>query len=1382
MKKYLAIFLCLTMVLCALPLNLVSFATPTEAGYGYAETLGVSIGDNIYDHDLATIATSNGTLPTEWELLAGANALGSKEQGGTTKAGYGIYGGGTSGTSQIKIPAENYVVKISLYQDTAFWNGMAGRINIRKYGKNVGSDTTFKNAEIQLGGYKRTADRPRANGSDIIVMKEDGTTNWNSSYRVDDIGGGFGSDGNGLLTIFIYSLDGTNYYVREDGTLIGSNSDLSTADENYFYIQGEYMYAWLSDFEVYKLKISSGSNTPDDAGFSYAEALGVGLGKSLYNHDFTALSAVPAEWSVALNQNGSAPAIATLTDQGTKKGYMITGANGNQNAVQIELPTKNFVAKISMLQNTTYWGGTGGRIYIEKYGKNSGSSTLFLNAQASFGGYNRTGSLPQKNGGAFFRFDHDGGTSTSTADDIANIGGGFGADGNSTLTIYIYSLDGFTYYVNESGELIGGMSYKDGYIGEENYLRITGDWMAALVTEFTLYSLNTGGTSDNTGENLIENGEFNTDTAVWTPLTAGTTLTWDNEGFATATVKAKGNCCLYSNLFEVTPGDNLKFSYEYKSSNNQAEGMMSAYIYAYKAETVEGLDMSALCAAGKQPSGYDSSYVFVTPKKIWQGGEISYTVPEGYSYAMVSFGYRGAVAVGEDFSVDNVSVVKVLSLYDRINIAVDEEDLYTFKKLIKDNTSGVTYEIMTINAEFLAKLKAYKAEKGADLTAEDIYAVHLDGKVDDIGNRLELFVEDSLIDKSETTADFELQAPTLAETDVMDMSGYFRCDDVNNAIYTGSFDMSVLNENTRPWENMASISDATILKDGDTFKMYYGGADDEIITATSYVQGEDPLANHLNVCYAESKDGINWVRPELNLNTFYIDGVNQPNNILLGRIDENFDGGRLCSFSPFIDNNPDCPADERFKAILITVKAKGWGFLAYSLKSADGIHWEKMNDGNPIIDTDNTELFDSLNVAFYSTERQEYLLYFRRWVIDEALGRMRTISVMTSPDLISWQEVTESARLDFYSDMTLEELEEYNQGYHGNHPDNYQYYTNGVTTYDRAPHLFIATPTRYLGDSTGYQVAPYFAASRDGENFKLWNTKLVENLPELDRDGNRSNYGLCGIVRTSETEYSFYAGKGFYKSQVTYDRFTFRVDGFVAAKGDSAGQTVVTTPITFSGNSLILNYKATGSVKAQLTDVDGNVIEGFGYDDCVALVGDEIAAELVWSGDLSTIDQPVKINFLLTDAELYSYKFEEKAVASGGVSILTDTAAEAAGHQAMRIYYGYNVTDSGKIAVNGNEYSLLERGMIISSGAADSEMVYGNSKVITLSKKDNFNNCWRTEGNAVIYSNYFVGFRLDDTRAVKHRGFIRVDDGSTDGLIIYTDITENSISAISSVH
>ena len=50
-------------------------------------------------------------------------------------------------------------------------------------------------------------------------------------------------------------------------------------------------------------------------------------------------------------------------------------------------------------------------------------------------------------------------------------------------------------------------------------------------------------------------------------------------------------------------------------------------------------------------------------------------------------------------------------------------------------------------------------------------------------------------------------------------------------------------------------------------------------------------------CYAESRDGINWVTPELGL---FAHGDSKKNNII-------WEGAGSHNFSPFIDERPDCP-------------------------------------------------------------------------------------------------------------------------------------------------------------------------------------------------------------------------------------------------------------------------------------------------------------------------------------------------------------------------------------------------------------------------------------------------------------------------------------------
>ena len=83
-------------------------------------------------------------------------------------------------------------------------------------------------------------------------------------------------------------------------------------------------------------------------------------------------------------------------------------------------------------------------------------------------------------------------------------------------------------------------------------------------------------------------------------------------------------------------------------------------------------------------------------------------------------------------------------------------------------------------------------------------------------------------------------------------------------------------------------------------------------------------------CYAESRDGIHWERPILNLFPFR---DSTENNITSCYADNLF-----CPFFVFKDKNPACPPEERYKSIFCCFHAKygGHALLAVSAVSAMG--------------------------------------------------------------------------------------------------------------------------------------------------------------------------------------------------------------------------------------------------------------------------------------------------------------------------------------------------------------------------------------------------------------------------------------------------------------
>ncbi|GIS61898.1 MAG: hypothetical protein CM1200mP2_41230 [Planctomycetaceae bacterium] len=143
-----------------------------------------------------------------------------------------------------------------------------------------------------------------------------------------------------------------------------------------------------------------------------------------------------------------------------------------------------------------------------------------------------------------------------------------------------------------------------------------------------------------------------------------------------------------------------------------------------------------------------------------------------------------------------------------------------------------------------------------------------------------------------------------------------------------------------------------VFRDGDLYRMYYRGSD-VIYTKDGFSTPRPEVA-----CYAESPDGIHWTRPDLGL--FEFNGSKKNNIIWMGYGAHNF--------APFLDENPDCPADERIKALAGSSRRGLWAFA-----SADGKKFRKLRD-KAVIDNG---FFDSLNLAFWDSVSGLYREFHR---------------------------------------------------------------------------------------------------------------------------------------------------------------------------------------------------------------------------------------------------------------------------------------------------------------------------------------------------------------------------------------------------------------------
>ena len=455
----------------------------------------------------------------------------------------------------------------------------------------------------------------------------------------------------------------------------------------------------------------------------------------------------------------------------------------------------------------------------------------------------------------------------------------------------------------------------------------------------------------------------------------------------------------------------------------------------------------------------------------------------------------------------------------------------------------------------------------------------------ELGERRELFVDDYLIERL-SGVELRLQKPVPR---------------------------NVALDHDVPWEGNTSAYH-TVFQDGKLFRAYYRGS-----------HYNPPGKYRPVVCYAESRDGIEWHRPELGLVNYQ---GSTRNNII-------WDGPGSLNFTPFRDSNPDCREGEEYKALGSPSSRTHDEQALYAFKSADGVHWSLLSE-KPVMDhTVGANLFDSQNLAFYDPGRGCYVEYHRDSIYPGGV-RFRQIMTCTSKDFRRW---TKPQLLDF-GDAPLEHL-----------------YTNAVTPYHRAPHIYMGFPKRLVpdrrmpGNLAGGVSDGLYMTSRDGLHFKRWGEAFVRPGLQPERWENRNNMTAWGILETANDlptapkELSIFTSEGYYRGEASrLRRFTLRLDGFVSANAPLKGGELITRPFTFAGGALSLNTStsAAGSVRVEIQDAHGKALKGHTLRDCDEIYGDDLERTVTWKGaaDVSGLaGQPVRLRFTLSDADLYSLRF-----------------------------------------------------------------------------------------------------------------------------------------------
>lgn len=376
--------------------------------------------------------------------------------------------------------------------------------------------------------------------------------------------------------------------------------------------------------------------------------------------------------------------------------------------------------------------------------------------------------------------------------------------------------------------------------------------------------------------------------------------------------------------------------------------------------------------------------------------------------------------------------------------------------------------------------------------------------------------------------------------------------------------------------------------------------------------------------YATSRDGLSWERPTL--------GIGRGNQIIPGYAPN--------SCGVIVDY--DAPANERYKIYFRPPNDKAEkNIYGYTAISADGIHWNNLALSGSSGDR---------STMFYNPFRKKYVFSLRnggglgpspngrnRWYRE--CSNFLAGSTWTGRNVVYW--------------CGADNLDE---------PDpaigiNPELYNVNAVAYES---VMLGMLQIFLGpqnDQCKEQGIPKrtdlkVAFSRDGFHWQRPSDR-TSFIPSSggsawDKGYVQSVGGICSVVgdqlrfyyicfRGDETRPG--TGYGMHAHGST-GIAVLRRDGFCSLSAD-AGGTVTTRPVIFDGSYLFVNVDSSeGSLKAELLDEDGNVVDGFSADECEPVSEDSTISLVTWKNNDSLAafaGKPVRLRFILDKAHLYSF-------------------------------------------------------------------------------------------------------------------------------------------------
>ena len=376
---------------------------------------------------------------------------------------------------------------------------------------------------------------------------------------------------------------------------------------------------------------------------------------------------------------------------------------------------------------------------------------------------------------------------------------------------------------------------------------------------------------------------------------------------------------------------------------------------------------------------------------------------------------------------------------------------------------------------------------------------------------------------------------------------------------------------TEPWQERINLYGTVIYEpEQETYRMWY----------TGYRRAAGGQVRYTG-CYATSKDGIFWEKPNLGLVEY---AGSRDNNLFLG------DAANIYVIKDSRDGDP-----ERLYKILCLQIGKPYVSVGFS---RDGVRWN-MYEGNPVL----TETSDTHTLLGWDENHGQYVAYIRPEMRNGT--NIRVIGRSVSDDFMKWT----------MPEVVMEPDEE--------DPPGLEFYGMAVFKYEG---LYLGTVWAYHAypeeqySRMGATLDVQLTASRDGIKWQRLGdrTPFIPNGPpgSIDRGG---VYTAKEPLVVGDELWFYYGGTdGDHGTRVRSGNICLaklRLDGFVSMDADADGGTLLTKPFRCEGGRLTINAEARGgTVSVAVLDESGVEILGYRKIDCAVVDGDSIRHCVSWSG------------------------------------------------------------------------------------------------------------------------------------------------------------------------